>query len=191
MGNDKKWLIKASSWKCCKIAVIQEVNGRVSQKTTYQRPHTSSRNGDFCISIYFKVCIHQDWYKVNKKPQHFWQCQQRVPLAPFNFLCAESPQICNLGEEKAPVAIWFYWNTTCTVEGADPRFPTNLAELYHLKSWAPRGKKRPVRLLLTVLTLFYQYRIRFGCGFLPLWSVKSCETQVAKHLLDADAHQMG
>lgn len=29
----------------------------------------------------------------------------RVPLAPFSFLCAESLQICNLGEEKAPVAI--------------------------------------------------------------------------------------
>lgn len=42
VDNDKKWLIKASSWKCCKIAVIQEVNGRVSQKTTYQRPPTSS-----------------------------------------------------------------------------------------------------------------------------------------------------
>lgn len=112
-----------------------------------------------------------------------------MSLAPFNFLCAESLQICNLGEEKAPIGIWIYWNTMCTVEGADPRFPTNLAELCHLKCWAPGGKKRPVWLPLTVLVVFYESELAVGCCHHG--GVKSCKTQVVEHLLDPDAHQMG
>lgn len=46
-----------------------------------------------------------------------------------------------------------------------------------------------MQLLLAVLLVFYESELAVGsCHH---GGIKSCETLVVKHLLDADAHQMG